>query len=117
MTIAELLVQTEATLFAANDFRAMVETQCRFIAEVRVPSLEELKATQASGRESAAKEARRIVAAIYGEPCDGTKQGRVPIGSIEPEAQLRVTAWTKGRLGDECFECRWPRSAHAEAKP
>lgn len=79
-TIAELLVQTTATLFASG------------------PAPDGSVWT----REQAAEQARAIVAAIYGEPCDDP--------DVCPKDDGREPHNKTG--GDTCINCGWPRSQH-----
>ena len=79
MTIAELLVQATATLTTASTPDGLV--WCK--------------------RSECLAEARAIVVAIYGKPCD--RRGDVGV------------AWATA--GQTCAACGWPASMHAPAQP
>lgn len=102
MTVAELLVQTEATLFSAFENRALVSAQAELIAHGRF-STTQLERSRGSARVCASKDARRIVAAIYGEPCDRM---------IRTAGEVMAN----NHPANQCANCLWPRSSHG-AKP
>lgn len=104
MTIAELLVTTTATLYS----RQLVE-----------PLRPDYNFTQC--HEHYARQARAIVAAIYGEPCGEMmlRQTRVrPHGAWDMStfSDTVLGPSATGHPADECAVCKWPRSCHG-AKP
>jgi hypothetical protein len=111
--LGRLIVETEATLFTAFDTRASLVAQVE-VYNGGVPDLEHLKAARDRARESAANEARRIVAAVYGLPCASPERWRLrptPVGFMGPPCHDSVPAPT-GAATDVCSRCSWPRLEH-----
>lgn len=98
MTIAELLVQTTATLMAAvkpewSTFEGPGGCYRTYNAPRPIHSAAEAHA-----------KARAIVAAVYGEPCVDGLDGFTSADGQPFELH--------GTGGEACIVCGWPRSSH-----
>jgi hypothetical protein len=99
--IARHLIETETALLIAYDNRAR-ESVMRDALDVGSVDIDGAKAAKDAARAAAKRDARRIVAGVFGDPCEN---GFVGLDS-EPPERLNTD-------GETCLICGWPRGHHA----